>query len=277
MRRGRREADSADTNPATEMQWMVCRASWQRILKEAFEMRDGLSEILTVQRASTLFLIEETGLISPFVEKIWRTRSEPAEAFISVAANYSQLVFTRQNGRTFVTIRGPETKPTIVPIPQDAEFIGIQFRPGVYIPGFPSQQLVDSSLTFPESGRQSFLLNSSVVEVPVYDNVDAFIEHLARQRLLVRDPIVEAVLDSEVTEISARSVQRRFLTATGLTQGTFRQIQRARQAAQMLDCGLSILDVVQQAGYADQAHLTRSLRRFIGPTPAHIVRERISQ
>jgi hypothetical protein len=47
-----------------------------------------------VQRASTLFVIEETGLISPFVEKVWRTHSEPAEEFISVAANYSQIVFT---------------------------------------------------------------------------------------------------------------------------------------------------------------------------------------
>ena len=229
-----------------------------------------------MQRASTLFSIEETELISPFVEKIWRTRSEPTEEFISVAANYSQLVFTKQNGRTFVTIRGPETKPTIVPIPQDAEFIGIQFRPGVYIPGFPSQQLVDRSFTLPESGRQSFRLNASVVEVPVYHNVDAFIEHLAREGLLVRDPIVEVVLNGEVRDTSARSIQRRFLKATGLTQGTFRQIQRARHAAQMLDRGFSILETVQQAGYSDQAHLTRSLRRFIGPTPAHIVRETIS-
>lgn len=84
------------------------------------------------------------------------------------------------------------------------------------------------------------------------------------------------LINGEVRDTSARSIQLRFLKATGLTQGTFRQIQRARQAAQMLDRGLSILETVQQAGYSDQAHLTRSLRRFIGPTPAHIVRETIS-
>jgi AraC-like DNA-binding protein len=221
-------------------------------------------------------LIEETELISPFVEKVWRTRSEPVEEFISVAANYSQIVFTRQNGRTFVTVRGPETKPTIVPIPQDAEFFGLQLRPGVYIPGFPSQQLANRSLTLPGSARHSFWLNASVVEIPDYDNADVFVEHLARKGLLVRDPIAGVVLNGEVTDVSARSVQRRFLKATGLTQSMFKQIRRARQAAQMLDSGLSILETVQQAGYADQAHLTRSLRRFIGPTPAHIVRERVS-
>jgi AraC-like DNA-binding protein len=136
---------------------------------------------------------------------------------------------------------------------------------------------VERSLILSESSRQSFCLNTSVVEIPAYDNVDVFIEHLAREGLLVRDPIVEGALNGEITYTAARSVQRRFLKATGLTQGAFRQIERACQAAQILDCGLSILETVQQAGYADQAHLTRSLRRFIGPTPAHIIRERIPE
>jgi hypothetical protein len=34
---------------------------------------------------------------------------------------------------------------------------------------------------------------------------------------------------------------------------------------------LSIVDVVQLAGYFDQAHLTRSLNHFIGQTPARIL------
>jgi AraC-like DNA-binding protein len=34
---------------------------------------------------------------------------------------------------------------------------------------------------------------------------------------------------------------------------------------------MSILDTVYQAGYFDQAHLTRSLRRFIGQTPAQLM------
>ncbi|MCL4303751.1 MAG: hypothetical protein KJ077_49150 [Anaerolineae bacterium] len=31
-------------------------------------------------------------------------------------------------------------------------------------------------------------------------------------------------------------------------------------------------DVVYQAGYADQPHLTRSLKHFVGQTPAQIIR-----
>ena len=50
----------------------------------------------------------------------------------------------------------------------------------------------------------------------------------------------------------------------------FGQIERARLAAILLREEVSILDVVSRLGYFDQAHLTRSLRRFIGETPAKI-------
>jgi methylphosphotriester-DNA--protein-cysteine methyltransferase len=62
------------------------------------------------------------------------------------------------------------------------------------------------------------------------------------------------------------------LQATGLTLATIRQIKRARLAVTLLEQGVSILDAVNHAGYADQPHLTRSLKRYIGQTPAQIVR-----
>jgi AraC-like DNA-binding protein len=34
--------------------------------------------------------------------------------------------------------------------------------------------------------------------------------------------------------------------------------------------GISILDAVTLAGYADQPHLTRSLKRLVGQTPAQL-------
>jgi methylphosphotriester-DNA--protein-cysteine methyltransferase len=67
-------------------------------------------------------------------------------------------------------------------------------------------------------------------------------------------------------------VQYRFLHATGLTQSTVYQIERARRAAALLQQGMPILDTVFEAGYFDQAHLTRSLKRFMGQTPAQLVR-----
>ena len=70
--------------------------------------------------------------------------------------------------------------------------------------------------------------------------------------------------------MSLRARQYRVLRSTGLSQRTIRQIKRARFAATLLKRGTPILDTVTEAGYSDQPHLTRSLKRFIGCTPAEI-------
>jgi AraC-like DNA-binding protein len=51
-----------------------------------------------------------------------------------------------------------------------------------------------------------------------------------------------------------------------------RRIEQARYATILLREGMPILDVVEQAGYYDQAHLTRSLRHRIGQTPTAVIR-----
>jgi AraC-like DNA-binding protein len=40
----------------------------------------------------------------------------------------------------------------------------------------------------------------------------------------------------------------------------------------LLEQGFTIADAIYQAGYADQPHLTRSLKHFVGQTPAQILR-----
>jgi methylphosphotriester-DNA--protein-cysteine methyltransferase len=81
---------------------------------------------------------------------------------------------------------------------------------------------------------------------------------------------VEAVLQEHPQTLSSSTVRHRFLRATGVTQSYIRQFEQARRAANLLAQGVSILDAVEQAGYADQPHLTRSLKRLIGYTPAQI-------
>jgi methylphosphotriester-DNA--protein-cysteine methyltransferase len=51
-----------------------------------------------------------------------------------------------------------------------------------------------------------------------------------------------------------------------------RQIERARYATTLLKSGAAIADAVHEAGFFDQAHLTRAVRRLIGQTPAKIAR-----
>jgi AraC-like DNA-binding protein len=225
----------------------------------------------SMKRARELFVFEERGADVASVEKLWRTRGEPAEAFISVAVSRWEMVVTRQRDRTTLTIRGPETRATIAPIPQDAEFFGVQFRLGAFMPHLPVDRLVDGALTLSVAGERSFWLNGAAWELPSFDNADAFVARLERARLLVRDPVVEAALAGRPVDLSARSVERRVRRATGLTRTAIRQIGRAERAVELLSHGASIPETVRRAGYADQAHLTRSLRRFVGQTPSRVL------
>jgi hypothetical protein len=224
-----------------------------------------------MKRAIQLFAFEQRPSDSPFVEKVWRTRGQPAEAFISVAVPRWELVVTRQRGATSLTVRGPETKATTAPIPADADFFGIQFSLGSFTPALPLGQLADGSITLPAATGRSFWLDGSAWQLPDYDDADVFVNRLVRRGLLVRDPVVEDALRGRPGELSPRSVQRRVRRATGLTPIAIRQIERARQAVELLDLGVPIVEAVRRAGYADQAHMTRALRRFVGQTPGQIV------
>ncbi len=221
-----------------------------------------------------IFTFEERPSDSSFVERIWRTQSERAGAFSSLAASHWEMVVTRHNGKTTLTVRGPETEATPVYCSiVGAEFFGIIFKLGTVMPYLPASTLIDGDVDLPEATSKSFWLNGSAWQFPGYDNADTFVDWLVREDLLVRDPIVDAVLQNQPQALSPRSIQRRFLRATGLTQGSIRQIERARYATTLLQQGVSILNTVDQAGYADQAHLTRSLKYFIGRTPAQIIRK----
>jgi AraC-like DNA-binding protein len=220
------------------------------------------------------FSFEERPSDSPYVKRIWRARTESVGTLISQAATHCEMVVTRYKGKTTVTVRGPETKARPLPVHSvGAEYFGITFITGAFIPQLPPKELVNhSDVNLPEASNQSFWLDSSTWQIPNYENVDTFIDKLVRENLLVHEPVVEAVLKGGSPGLSIRSVQYRFLQATGLTLATIRQIKRARLAAALLEQGVSILDTVHLASYSDQPHLTRALKRYIGQTPAQIAR-----
>src|SRR3954447_19691063 len=62
-----------------------------------------------MKRAAELFVIDEWGSDSGFVEKAWKSHSEPEPAFISIAVSHWQIVVTTQRDVTQLTFRGPET------------------------------------------------------------------------------------------------------------------------------------------------------------------------
>ncbi len=155
-------------------------------------------------RGVQIFNFDRTGVRSPVVDHVWRTSSEPIERFTSVAVTHWEIVFTRLEGETWVHVRGPETRATTSPVPQGADFVGVQFRLGAFMPHLPVDRLVDTGLRLPEAGSRSFQLAGSAWEVPTFDNVDVFVRRLASRGVVVRDPVVEAVLQHEPVALSSR-------------------------------------------------------------------------
>lgn len=113
------------------------------------------------QSKCMIFNFEERPSDSSFVGAIWRTQSERAGSFVSLAVSHWEMVVTRQNDKLNLTVRGPETKATPSPIPEDAEFVGITFKLGAFMPHLPTRHLVDRAVNLPEATRQSFWLNGS--------------------------------------------------------------------------------------------------------------------
>ena len=217
-------------------------------------------------------LFEGRGSDSPYIEAVWRGRAGSEYAPVCPASSRWHLLFLRQHGRLNVSVEGPLTRATPVTQAEGTEWFGVTFPLGTFLPSVSIKNLLDERAMLPLTANTSFVLAGSSLPLPDYDNVETFVQRLVREDLLVSDEIVKAVLAGRPPQVSLRTVRRRFLLATGLTYKALSQIERARQAAALLSQGLSLFDAAYQAGYADQSHMTRSLKHFIGFTPAHLAR-----
>lgn len=210
---------------------------------------------------------------SPLVHTIWHSRSEQASPFISQAITNWEIVVWKHQGQTHMTIRGPETIATPASSDTDAEYFGIQFKLGSFMPHLPTAERVDSQVILPGASSRKVWLGGSAWQIPEFEDVDVFVQRLQRSGLLQSDRVVREALQHQHQELSSRTIRRRFIHVTGLNPKTLEQIERARKAAQLLEQGIPIADVVFRLGYADQPHLTRSLKHFLGITPALIERK----
>jgi hypothetical protein len=210
--------------------------------------------------------IEDRPSDSPHVDRVWRSRSDDVARMMAVATPRWSLVFWEQAGRMYGAVQGPESTASPAPVPEEATFFGITFALGTTMPHLPVSRLVDGYADIPDATRTSFWLGGSAWHLPDYDNAENFVRRLVREGVVVRDPLVADVVRGAEPDVSARTVQRRFLAATGLTRGGVRQIDRVRQAAVLLRQGVPTAEVVNRFGYFDQPHLAHSLSRFIGRT-----------
>ncbi|MBO0780924.1 MAG: AraC family transcriptional regulator [Ktedonobacteraceae bacterium] len=223
-----------------------------------------------------IILSEERPSDSPYVEIVMHGHTVLDGSTIRPAETCWHMVIRKLNGKTDFLVVGPWTSAGVISYTEGAELLWIKFKLGTFL---PTKHLLDTETILPASKR-SFRLDGSTWQFPDYENADTFVNRLARAGVLAYDPIVNALLQNHQDpqnhqeEIPSRTLRHHFKRSTGLSASHIRQIKRAQHAQTLLQQGASILDTVDEAGYFDQPHLTRSLKQFIGYTPAQIIRSR---
>lgn len=187
------------------------------------------------------------------------------------------------------TFVGPRVTAAKVPVVRDACYCGIRFQPwaGGAALGMRIETLRDR---FGPLARVSARAAQLMME-SLHDAADdsAMVRSLERVALVLAgeahpvDAIVakavEAIVDSDgssrIVDVAAqvgvgeRTLQRRFRAAVGLTPKEFARMRRIRHACLLALQGseLGLAGVSSDAGFADQAHLTREFGGVFGWSP----------
>jgi hypothetical protein len=210
---------------------------------------------------------------SPLVERITRVRFDAAWRGITTPDGCWDIVVRRVQGRIELLQTGLITRPVELAYDAGDEYVSISFKPGVFMPRLPGKRMIDRGLLRPTPSPRTFRVEQDELEIPTFDNAEGLVDRLVGRELIVRDDIVEGVVEGRPRAIHPRSVQRHFLEAMGVTAKRLQQIRRACRAVELLAGGKRVVDVALELGYSDQAHMTRALKALMGRTPGDIARD----
>lgn len=189
-------------------------------------------------------------------------------------------------------VAGPDTGPAPVWLPPGTVLAGVRFRPGAggSALGVPLRELLDQrvdtadisaamdrqlpgSLT-PEAAVRR--LTALAAEAFAGCPPDALVLHAAR---MLRRPRARAEGIAAELGISERQLRRRFDAAVGFGPKSLSRVLRFQRFLTRLDAvaagaAADLAGIAADAGYADQAHLTRESARLAGLPPAALARAR---
>jgi AraC-like DNA-binding protein len=91
-------------------------------------------------------------------------------------------------------------------------------------------------------------------------------------RLLERNPVDAA---ATMLGLSGRQLRRVFEVNVGLGPKSFQRVRRFQRFLQRAEVGAPLASAAFEAGYSDQAHMSRDVRGLSGLTPARLIAERV--
>jgi AraC-like DNA-binding protein len=187
-------------------------------------------------------------------------------------------------------VAGPDTGPGVVAPAPGTVVVGARFQPGAGGPALrlPLSELrdmrVDAADLWPEldarlpptlAPRAALRrVGAAAVQLAVASPPDGAIRAAARR---LEDPRARVDRLAGDLGLSERQLRRRSHDAVGYGPKTLQRVLRLRRfltRADADDGGLDLARAAADAGYSDQAHLTRECTRLAGLPPAALARER---
>lgn len=178
----------------------------------------------------------------------------------------SDVIWSRGRG---AFVAGPDTSAHLATA--DGLLVGLRFRPGAGGAGLglPLDELTDRRADARDVDRAYAVSPDATPEQAVQQLVRA-----AAGR--TPDALVRAAMAGEDVGLSDRQLRRRFRAATGYGPATLARIERFLDFVARADATPQrpLAALALDAGYADQAHLTRECTRLAGLPPAQLMRAR---
>jgi AraC-like DNA-binding protein len=178
-----------------------------------------------------------------------------------------------------LVVAGPATGPVMAKVPAGAAAMGVRFRVGAAgaALGLPAAELLDATIALEDLwGCDGADLAERIGSAGTPTEQLRALVAAVGARGAAPDPVVRAAatgVQRAALGIGDRQLRRRFADAVGYGPKTLQRVLRFQRflalAAREVRADLARLAL--EAGYADQAHLTRECTRLAGLPPAALL------
>ena len=222
--------------------------------------------------------------LGDLVEGYWASWCNTADTTRLLPDGRVDVVLELCEGSRSAAIYGSVSAPVQLPVKHQASYVGVRFRPG-RARHFIEPAMADTSnaviadaallhFTIRPALEASSLpdvltaLNGALLKfrrkaVPAATRVDRMVDLAVRSRGTTTVSELASTFD-----VSIRQVERDFHQAVGMAPKAFLGIQRFLFARLLLQQGTPPALAAVDAGYTDQSHMHRDMRRLSGQTPA---------
>ena len=191
-------------------------------------------------------------------------------------------------GAAPAVVAGPATGPVTVPLAPGSIVVGVRLRPGAAaVLGPPASALanrdtplgdiwgadplseriaepasVEARLAAAEAGLAARLADAEPPDPGI----------VAATRWLARHPAGRIAELTALLDTGPRQLHRRFTAAVGYGPKTLQRVLRLQRALALAARSPSLAGLAADAGYADQAHMSREVQALTGQSPGALLR-----